>query len=104
MTTEEQDKLIAERLAERQRKLSIIASCERSESRMSWVRASGFLLAACLVGVVFVLQVNIHDDEPVRAAETEMSDTQRDSLLKVLESREQTEEVKYEIEVLKSRK
>lgn len=75
MITEEYNddmhRIIVERLGERNRKMEIIRGYERSKNRRRVFSFIGLLMAACLVGVVFMIDINSLTepaDEAVRSS------------------------------------
>ena len=75
MSTEEindnMHKLIIDRLKERHRKMEIIKSYERSKNRVRVFSFVGVLMAACMVGVFFMVGINPAStpaDEAVRSS------------------------------------
>ncbi|MBR0181695.1 MAG: hypothetical protein IJQ05_00260 [Bacteroidaceae bacterium] len=124
MSTEEindnMHKLIIDRLKERHRKMEIIKSYERSKNRVRVFSFVGVLMAACMVGVFFMVGINPAStpaDEAVRSSlenvqeliehgkyEEALSVIERelfvsDSILNDLRSRgnKEDEEIMYEI-------
>ena len=113
-------KLIIDRLKERHRKMEIIKSYERSKNRVRVFSFVGVLMAACMVGVFFMVGINPAStpaDEAVRSSlenvqeliehgkyEEALSVIERelfvsDSILNDLRSRgnKEDEEIMYEI-------
>lgn len=130
MSTEEindnMHKLIIDRLKERHRKMEIISGYERSKNRVRVFSFVGVLMAACMVGVFFMVGINPAStpaDEAVRSSlenvqeliehgkyEEALSVIERelfvsDSILKSLTNEENKydEETLYEIESQKLR-
>lgn len=117
---DEMHRVIVERLGERNRKMGIIKSYERSKNRVRVFSFVGVLMAACMVGVFFMVGINPAStpaDEAVRSSlenvqeliehgkyEEALSVIERelfvsDSILNDLRSRgnKEDEEIMYEI-------
>lgn len=117
---DEMHRIIVERLGERSRKMGIIKSYERSKNRVRVFSFVGVLMAACMVGVFFMVGINPAStpaDEAVRSSlenvqeliehgkyEEALSVIERelfvsDSILNDLRSRgnKEDEEIMYEI-------
>lgn len=117
---DEMHRVIVERLGERSRKMGIIKSYERSKNRVRVFSFVGVLMAACMVGVFFMVGINPAStpaDEAVRSSlenvqelieygkyEEALSVIERelfvsDSILNDLRSRgnKEDEEIMYEI-------
>lgn len=117
---DEMHRVIVERLGERSRKMGIIKSYERSKNRVRVFSFVGVLMAACMVGVFFMVGINTAStpaDEAVRSSlenvqeliehgkyEEALSVIERelfvsDSILNDLRSRgnKEDEEIMYEI-------
>lgn len=68
---DEMHRIIVERLGERSRKMGIIKSYERSKNRVRVFSFVGVLMAACMVGVFFMVGINPAStpaDEVVRSS------------------------------------
>ena len=68
---DEMHRIIVERLGERSRKMGIIKSYERSKNRVRVFSFVGVLMAACMVGVFFMVGINPAStpaDEAVRSS------------------------------------
>ena len=68
---DEMHRIIVERLGERSRKMGLIKSYERSKNRVRVFSFVGVLMAACMVGVFFMVGINPAStpaDEVVRSS------------------------------------
>lgn len=68
-------RLIVERLRERNRKMEFIRGCEEPKKGRI-ISIGGFLVAACLIGLIFNLAINKHEDAKDTPVRSSMSNIQ----------------------------